>query len=32
MDACKVESVQSIEQLVEVDAWARSFARSVLPK
>lgn len=32
MDACKVESVQSIEQLIEVDAWARSFARSVLPK
>ena len=32
MDACKVESVESIDQLGEVDAWARSFARSVLRK
>lgn len=32
MDACKVESVESIGQLGEVDAWARSFARSVLRK
>lgn len=32
MDACKVESVESIEQLLEVDAWARSYAYSVLQK
>ena len=32
MDACKVESVESIDQLGEIDAWARSFARSVLRK
>ena len=32
MDACKVESVENIDQLGEVDAWARSFARSVLRK
>ena len=32
MDACRIESVQSIEQLLEIDAWARSYARSVLPK
>lgn len=32
MDACKVESAESIGQLGEVDAWARSFARSVLRK
>ena len=30
MDACTVESVESIEQLLEVDAWARSYARSCL--
>ena len=30
MDACKVESVESIEQLLEVDAWARSYARALL--
>ena len=32
MDACRVESVESIDQLLEVDAWARDFARSVLQK
>ena len=32
MNACRIESVQSIEQLLEIDAWARSYARSVLPK
>ena len=32
MDACRVESVESIDQLLEVDAWARDYARSVLQK
>lgn len=32
MDACVVDSVESIEQLLEVDAWARSFARAALVK
>ena len=32
MNACTVESVESIDQLLEVDAWARSYARSVLHK
>lgn len=32
MDACKVASVESIEQLLEVDAWARDRASSMLRK
>lgn len=32
MNACTVESVESIDQLLEVDAWARSYACSVLHK
>lgn len=30
MNACDVQPVESIEQLLEVDAWARSFASSVI--
>ncbi len=32
MDACRVESVGSIEQLEDVDAWARSYARALIAK
>ncbi len=30
MEACQVERAQSIEQLLEVDAWARSYAQNYL--
>lgn len=32
MDACSVEQVESIEQLLEVDAWARSYASEFIER